>query len=573
MKRRSRSIVTRKFNSMLLGGSLSIMVVSVMLMSDSLIAGIFLGEDAVAGITLVTPLYSVSAFFSTVFAIGVPLLYSTEIGAFRKKEADRVFQTGILMAIVVGSILFISISAFGNTYLLINYPSEDIYEAAAGYLFYIRFTILLIPLQALMAECVYADGDETVSAAANLTQAIGNVAGSIILVNIMGIRGISLASVIFYVVSLLILGIHFVKDSNTLKLGISFSYDIIKKIVSYSVVDAGTYLFIGLLTAILNMFVGIRFGAKTLILVSVLSLCRELQLVFDGIGEAMTPIISTYIGEGCTAGVRKLYYHSKKVAIAEGIIVTILIFFAAPYVPRILQITDSFTSNEAVVTLRIIALGSVFISLLYFETSYYILVDRIPLAFLASALRDLLLPAALALFCGYFWGIYGVFVGVALGPLVATILTNFYLWKKDPKDIPLLLGAKRDLPSFLYDYSLNENQITRMRDSIAEDLFDYGCNKSVVNKIMLLFEETSMLILEKNKGNMIEAECTLLILNDRLRMIIRDTGVSFDITDSDMLIDSLRSYVVSSVGSYSSISKQHMAAMSFNRNVFDVRLE
>ena len=112
-----------------------------------------------------------------------------------------------------------------------------------------------------------------------------------------------------------------------------------------------------------------------------------------------------------------------------------------------------------------------------------------------------------------------------------------------------------------------------MRDSIALDLNDYGCAKSVVNKIMLLFEETNMLILEKNKGNMIEAECALLILNDRLRMIIRDTGTSFDITDSDMLIDSLRSYVVSSVGSYSSISKQHMAAMSFNRNVFEVRLE
>ena len=192
--------MTKKFNSMLLGGSLSIMVVSVMLMSDSLIAGIFLGEDAVAGITLVTPLYSVSAFFSTVFAIGVPLLYSTEIGAFRKKEADRVFQTGILMAIIVGSILFLSISAFGNTYLLINYPSKDIYEAAVGYLYYIRFTILLIPLQALMAESVYADGDETVSAIANLAQAIGNVAGSIILVNILGIKGISLASFIFYVI-------------------------------------------------------------------------------------------------------------------------------------------------------------------------------------------------------------------------------------------------------------------------------------------------------------------------------------------------------------------------------------
>lgn len=565
--------MTRKFNSMLLGGSLSIMVVSVMLMSDSLVAGIFLGADAVAGITLVSPLYSVSAFFSTVFSIGVPLLYSAEIGTFRKKEADRVFQTSILTAIVVGCILFLAISAFGDTYLLINYTSKDIYEAAKGYLYYIRFTCLFIPIQELMAECVYADGDETVSAIANLVQAVGNVVGSVILVNIYGIKGISLASFIFYVVSLLILGTHLFKKSNTLKPGISFSYDILKRIVSYSVVDAGTYLFIGLLTAILNFFVGNRFGAKALILVSVFSLCREFQLIFDGIGEAITPILSTYLGEGCIAGVRRLYNHAKRITIAEGVIVTILLCFAAPYVPRILQITDPLTSKEAIAALIILALGSVFVSLLYFESSYYILVERIPLAFLTSAIRDLLLPAPLAIFMGYFWGIYGVFAGVALGPVLAIILINLYLWKKNPEDIPLLLGDKNDLLSFMYDYSLNENQIIMFRDSIAEDLKNCGCDKSVVNKIMLLFEEINMLILEKNAGNRIDAECAILILNDRLRMIIRDTGISFDITDSDMLIDSLRSYVVSCVASYSSIAKRHMAAVSFNRNVFDIKAD
>ena len=231
-----------------------------------------------------------------------------------------------------------------------------------------------------MAESVYADGDETVSAIANLVQAIGNVVGSVVLVNIFGIRGISIASVTFYAVSLLILGTHLLKKSNTLRLGISFSHDILKRIVSYSVVDAGTYLFIGLLTAILNMFVGIRFGSKALILISAFSLCREFQFAFDGIGEAITPILSTYLSEGCITGVRKIYYYAKKVTIAEGMIVTVLLCLAAPYVLHILQITDPSTGKEAVAALRIIALGSVFVSLSYFESSYYILVERIPLS-------------------------------------------------------------------------------------------------------------------------------------------------------------------------------------------------
>ena len=46
------------------------MLVSVLLMADTVVAGTFVGADAVAGITLVTPLYSVAAFFGSVFSWG-----------------------------------------------------------------------------------------------------------------------------------------------------------------------------------------------------------------------------------------------------------------------------------------------------------------------------------------------------------------------------------------------------------------------------------------------------------------------------------------------------------------------
>lgn len=77
--------MSKKFFSMLLGGTLTMMVVSILLMSDQVIAGFSIGSDAVAGITLVTPLYSLSAFFGSVISLGVPILYSTEMGKFNKK--------------------------------------------------------------------------------------------------------------------------------------------------------------------------------------------------------------------------------------------------------------------------------------------------------------------------------------------------------------------------------------------------------------------------------------------------------------------------------------------------------
>ncbi|MBR4726866.1 MAG: multidrug transporter MatE, partial [Clostridia bacterium] len=113
-KNKARPLMVKKYDKMLLGGTLTMMVVSVLLVSDSVIAGLFVGSDGAAGITLVTPLYSVSAFFGSVFSLGVPIRYSLEMGSFRKKDADRVFGVGLLLSIVVGLLLFSFASLFGD---------------------------------------------------------------------------------------------------------------------------------------------------------------------------------------------------------------------------------------------------------------------------------------------------------------------------------------------------------------------------------------------------------------------------------------------------------------------------
>ena len=71
----------------------------------------------VAGVTLVTPLYSFAAFFGSVISLGVPILYAQEMGKFNKERADHVFGLGLLLAIVVGILLFILTSLFGTAYL------------------------------------------------------------------------------------------------------------------------------------------------------------------------------------------------------------------------------------------------------------------------------------------------------------------------------------------------------------------------------------------------------------------------------------------------------------------------
>ena len=105
-----KTLMSKKFSSMLLSGTLTWMVVSILSMSDSIVAGVAIDSYAVAGVTLVTPIYSLSAFFGSLFSIGVPVLYTIEMGKFNKEKADRIFGTGMLLSILIGSILFILVN-------------------------------------------------------------------------------------------------------------------------------------------------------------------------------------------------------------------------------------------------------------------------------------------------------------------------------------------------------------------------------------------------------------------------------------------------------------------------------
>ena len=54
-------------------------------------------------------------------------------------------------------------------------------------------------------------------------------------------------------------------------------------------------------------------------------------------------------------------------------------------------------------------------------------------------------------------------------------------------------------------------------------------------------------------------------------MIFRDSGEVFDIADPDLAVTSLRSYIVASFTQEVSYMKGNLVAMSFNRNVFEIR--
>lgn len=188
-------------------------------------------------------------------------------------------------------------------------------------------------------------------------------------------------------VALLVAFAHLLRKGNSLKLGFYFSLKLLVDVVKYSAIDAGTYLFLACFTAVMNRFITFAYGPEMLVLGTVILFVKEVQIVFDGIGEAFTPLMNIYLGEESYDGVKKCYGLSKKTAVVEGVVLTLLMILAAPFIVKLYDISDSVAYSYAVGGLRIEALGLVFLSLLYLLSSYYLLINKIKLGFVMSALR------------------------------------------------------------------------------------------------------------------------------------------------------------------------------------------
>lgn len=568
------TLMSKKFYSMLLGGTLTMTVVSLLLMSDSIIAGIFVGEDAVAGVTLVTPMYSLAAFFGSLFSIGVPIVYTTEMGRFNKEKADQSFGFGILISIVIGVGLFVLVTAFGSSYLSSGSVTPEILSQAKDYLFWMRFTILVMPMQMLLGALVYCDGDEIISTVASGVQGLGNIVFSVILSQSMGVKGIGLASFLFIVVSMLIYLLHFLRKSNSLRFNIYFSFSMLKDVARFGIIDSSSYLFLAAFTGFLNMYILNHFGSKFLIIVSTVTLCREFQLVYEGIGGALSPPLSVYAGEHSKEGLRSIYKLGNKTAIIEGIIVSVVLIIAAPFFPSLLDVSSPDLIFWVKVTVCVTALGSTFVSLLYLITSYYLIIEQILLGVVACAMRDVLFSVTLVFVFAGLWDIYGLCIGLFAAPIVAYSALRLFLKLRYGNDSPLLLNkVYGDEENYLYNLSTDPEDIIRVQHEVETLLKENNIDSKTINRVLLLIEEMNLFIRTMNEDKAVLAECSIFIRPEGIQIISKDGGVPFDMADEDLSIKSLSAYTVASYLEKRDFGNRHLTTMSFNRSSFLVKYE
>lgn len=564
------SFIDRKFFSFLLTSSIEMVVTYILLLSDTIIAGWSIGESAVSAVNIVTPVFSAIAFFSILISTGAAFSFSFEIGNFNKERANEFFGQGVIMAIAIGMIMLLVTILGKNLYFSVLSPSADVLGYAKGYYMIYPFIALLYPIFCLLSSSIYADGDDLICNISNLTQIFGNIIFSLILSRFFGITGISLGTLIGIISAIIVLLFHFRRKQCSLAFEKHFSVNDAIHIFRFGATDGAQYICSSIMLYVVNGFVISKFGSDLLPVVTVVSCVIEMTIIFDGIGESVSPLLSVFFAEKNNPGIRSLMRTAKFTAISEGLIFSVFLFIFAGKIPGILGITDKSVISQCIPAIRITASTLIFSALEYLLTSYFIIQNRVLLPVIITAIYFLFTPVSLGILLASFIGINGLWIGMACAPILAILIGSVIVMCRYGKTaVPLILDPANDNGISSYDIMLTPENTIKMRDDIECLLRKCSISDKTIYRIMLLIEELCTLITEQNPGKKIYCECTIKISDSekQIKIIMRDSGKIFNITDSDMEISSLNAFVVSSMMEKYE-NRKNLTTMGYNRNEF-----
>ncbi len=489
----------KKFRSMLISGTFTKAVMYLMLLSDSIIAGYFIGEAGVAGINAITPVTAIVTFFGDLVSTGVGIVFTREIGAMRKKRADEIYGQGLIVSIGLGLISALLILVLRNAYFNLSGITGEILEKALQYYSLVPINAFLTIVIFYLEQMVYSDGDELCNNICYGFQIGGNIICSIILTRFLGMKGIILGSVIGNSLGIIACLWHYFRKENTLHFVWHLSFRDFLLTSRYSIVDSSVYICWGLMDYVMIGFVSSRFGQSGQITLAVVVSLIEFGVVMDGVGMAMQPLIGTYYGEKNHTLIRRVMKSGILAAIIEGLVATTLIWIFARQFCALFGITGGQALAPSVTALRIVSLGFVFCSLVSLTTSYYMLMDRIGMATCIACFQNGLLYILLPILGATLFGFNGMWAGFVAAPMLALSAAMLFVRLKFGKDnFPFLLKDMETEIEVLDD-TLSSQSAAALSERVGNSLKTHGYPDIAVTRASLFVEEIGLTILEMNR--------------------------------------------------------------------------
>lgn len=291
---------SKLFMKYLIPSLLGMALMAINLLVDGLFVSHGVGEKALAGVNIASPIYSIIISVSLWIGMGGATLYSIALGKNNPRQAQEIFSHALVLAVVTtGSILGLCLVfeeplayLFGATNAILSYVVDFLHIILVFGLVYVLENILSIFIR--------NDGNPTLAMAGLVVTSVVNIILNYIFIFIFqwGVKGSAYATVIGTFIGNIVLLTHFLTPKKQLKLVYTkLDLSIIGKIFtigfpSFVVEGAAAVMIIAF-----NITFSHYAGETGLVAYSVVNYMHVVFLMFFiGTGAAIQPITSYYYG-------------------------------------------------------------------------------------------------------------------------------------------------------------------------------------------------------------------------------------------------------------------------------------
>lgn len=410
----------------------SAMVLSIYTLVDAVVIGNGVGADALAALSITTPLLCVLMATGILFGVGGSVRWSVCRGRGDMKTASKVFTAALFGVISVTIALWLIYGFFAKDIVRYMGANETLYPYVMDYMRFILYNLPAVTLSNFVAIFIRADTDPNRAMAGVITGGMVNIVLDIVMVYPLhsGIGGAAFASILGMTVQVCIGCTHFISGKNTLIPSKDLSsLKLIGGVCHSGIPSLFNELANGVIVFLFNIQILAYLGTSALAIYSVISNVVILfNSLFTGVGQAIQPVTATNFG----ARQMKRVSHIKRLAF-RTIIVMGAVFSATGIISPVgvasvfLNVTDTL-AHIASYGIRIYSIAFLPMSINVLTTYYLQSVMRTKESLLISALRNIVLSAAgiiavpLFLPANCLWGVMPVVEIIVL--VISIILMN-----------------------------------------------------------------------------------------------------------------------------------------------------
>ena len=190
-----KSVISERFKSILTAATFSMATSYLLVLSECIIAGNMIGEEAVAAIALVAPVIPFLQFIGEMIAAGTFALISYAGGKGDEEEINRLYSQAMTLAVAVGFVLTLLFVVFRVQILSYWDVSADLMTYADAYYAGVMIRPIIAFVELFLMPLLLIEGQEKRNLIASAVKIIAGIALEIVLCNSLGLFGISLAAV------------------------------------------------------------------------------------------------------------------------------------------------------------------------------------------------------------------------------------------------------------------------------------------------------------------------------------------------------------------------------------------